>query len=150
MSFIHRSHIYRDKEVAAFLPGFLLQLKSANAVDSTCHICLKKRKNQRQSPVTLGYLLVQFNFAPHPPFNLDFKQASNGFQTRYSWASSMIQINSRDLQECFKRALRLGKVGKQETWNSASVDIPEVAKMVRKQLVLLTGEYVYKTGQGGS
>ena len=81
--------IYRDTGFTAFLPGLLgwmfgilgwssgpvklvhwpLKLKSATAADFTCHIFLKN-KTQRQSPLTSGYLLVQFHFAPHPPFNV--------------------------------------------------------------------------------
>jgi hypothetical protein len=46
-----------------------LQLKTGTAADFTCQLCLKN-KSQRKSHITLGYLLVQYHFALHPPFNL--------------------------------------------------------------------------------
>ena len=87
MQFIPRSHIYRDTGAAAVLPGFHgwmfgslgwssgpvnlvhwpIHLKSATAADFTWRLCLKN-KTQRQSHLTLGYFLVEYHFAPHPPF----------------------------------------------------------------------------------
>ena len=81
MQFIHRSNIYRDIGVAAFLTvlqgwmfgplgwssgpaklvGWPLQLKSGTAADFTCKPCLKN-KTQRQSHLTLGYFWVQYHF----------------------------------------------------------------------------------------
>ena len=87
MNFIHRSDIYRDMAVAAFLSGlhrwmfgslgwsigpamlvcWPLQLKTGIAAVFTCKLCLKKKK-QRESHITLGYFLVQYYFELHPPF----------------------------------------------------------------------------------
>ena len=52
----------------AKLVGWPLQLKSATAAVFTCNLCLKN-KTQRQSHIKLGYFLVQYHFALHPPFN---------------------------------------------------------------------------------
>ena len=51
----------------AKLVGWPLQLKSGTAAVFTCQLCLKN-KTQRQSHLTLGYFLVQYHFALHPPF----------------------------------------------------------------------------------
>ena len=53
----------------AKLVGWPLQLKSGTAADFTCKLCLKN-KTKRQSHLTLGYFLVQYHFALHPPFNI--------------------------------------------------------------------------------
>ena len=52
----------------AKLVGWPLQLKSGTAADFTCKLCLKNI-TQGQSHITLGYYLVQYHFALHPPFN---------------------------------------------------------------------------------
>ena len=51
----------------AKLVGWPLQLKSGTAADFTCKLCLKN-KTQRQSHLTLGYLMVKYHYALHPPF----------------------------------------------------------------------------------
>ena len=53
----------------AKLVGWPLQLKSGTAADFTCKLCLKN-KTKRQIHLTLVYLLVQYHFALHPPFNI--------------------------------------------------------------------------------
>ena len=106
MPYIPRSHIYRDTGVAAFLPGLQgwmfgplgwssgpaklvgwpLQLKSGTAADFTCKLCLKN-KTKRQSHLTLGYFLVQYPFALHPPFNTDLYFMLH--QYKYNFATSL-------------------------------------------------------------
>ena len=91
IKFIPRSHIYRDTGVAAFMPGLQgwmfgqlgwssgpaklvgwpLQLKTGTAAVFTCQLCLKN-KTHRQSQLTLGYFWVQYHFALHPPFNINY------------------------------------------------------------------------------
>ena len=47
-----------------------LQLKPGTAADFNCKLFLKN-KTQRQSHLTLGYFLVQYHFALHPPFKIE-------------------------------------------------------------------------------
>ena len=49
------------------LVGWPLQLKTGTAAVFTCKPFLEN-KTQRQSHLTLGYFLVQYHFALHPPF----------------------------------------------------------------------------------
>jgi hypothetical protein len=89
LNYIPMSHICRDMAVAVFLPGlhgwmfgslgwssgpsklvhWPLQLKTGTAANFICQVCLKN-KSQRQSHIKLGYLMVHYHFALHPPFKI--------------------------------------------------------------------------------
>jgi hypothetical protein len=64
----------------AKLDSWPLQLKSRTAADFTCKLCLTN-KTQMQCHLTLGYFLVQYHFAIHPPFKTiwtGISESSNG------------------------------------------------------------------------
>jgi hypothetical protein len=55
----------------AKLVGWPLQLKSGTAADFKCKLCLKNQ-TKMQRHLTLGYFVVQYHFALHPPFKIDY------------------------------------------------------------------------------
>jgi hypothetical protein len=79
MQFIPRSLIYQDTGITAFLPGLKCFAHWGGPVASTTknRNCrgfylktLFSKQNPGQSHLTLGYFLLQYHFAPHPPFKV--------------------------------------------------------------------------------